>query len=82
MEACPCCHHITLPERKAYDICPVCFWEDDGNNDPDGDPGPNGSTTLRLARRNYVVHGVSDLEFKHLVRKPTANEMPSEGTAE
>lgn len=27
--ACPCCGCLTLDERCAYDICPVCFWEDD-----------------------------------------------------
>lgn len=26
---CPCCGCYTLDERGAYDICPVCFWEDD-----------------------------------------------------
>lgn len=26
---CPCCGCRTLDERGAYDICPVCFWEDD-----------------------------------------------------
>lgn len=26
---CPCCGYRTLNERGAYDICPVCFWEDD-----------------------------------------------------
>lgn len=27
--ACPCCGCLTLDERGGYDICPVCFWEDD-----------------------------------------------------
>ncbi len=27
--ACPCCGCLTLDERGEYDICPVCFWEDD-----------------------------------------------------
>lgn len=26
---CPCCGYLTLVERGGYDICPVCFWEDD-----------------------------------------------------
>lgn len=26
---CPCCGCRTLDERGVYDICPVCFWEDD-----------------------------------------------------
>ncbi len=27
--ACLCCGYLTLDERGGYDICPVCFWEDD-----------------------------------------------------
>ena len=26
---CFCCGHVTLDSRAGYDICPVCFWEDD-----------------------------------------------------
>jgi len=26
---CLCCGYRTLDERGEYDICPVCFWEDD-----------------------------------------------------
>lgn len=31
LEPCPCCGYMTLDRRGAYDICPVCFWEDDGS---------------------------------------------------
>jgi Cysteine-rich CPCC len=34
---CPCCGFITLTERSADEICPVCFWEDDGQDDHDAD---------------------------------------------
>lgn len=26
---CLCCGYRTLDERGAFDICPICFWEDD-----------------------------------------------------
>ena len=26
---CLCCGYQTLDTRGEYDICPVCFWEDD-----------------------------------------------------
>lgn len=27
---CLCCGCLTLDERSGFDICPVCYWEDDG----------------------------------------------------
>lgn len=39
--ACPCCGYKTLEEiydskeGTGYEICPYCFWEDDGTTDPD-----------------------------------------------
>lgn len=26
---CLCCGYVTLDSRAEFDICPVCFWEDD-----------------------------------------------------
>lgn len=26
---CPCCGHKTLREESVYEICSVCWWEDD-----------------------------------------------------
>lgn len=34
---CPCCGYYTLDERGGYDICPVCFWEDDAFLIPAGE---------------------------------------------
>jgi len=42
---CPCCGHRTLREPSAYEICPVCFWEDDGAS-PGEVSGPNGISLL------------------------------------
>lgn len=33
---CLCCGYRTLDSRGDYDICPVCFWEDDRYIDFDG----------------------------------------------
>jgi hypothetical protein len=44
MIACPCCGRATLTARGTYQICPVCFWEDDGQDTADADVmrgGPN-----------------------------------------
>ena len=32
METCPCCGYKTLNEKGGYDICPICFWEDESFN--------------------------------------------------
>jgi cysteine-rich CPCC protein len=37
---CPCCGYLTLPARGEYDICPVCFWEDDDPQEEFGQPAP------------------------------------------
>lgn len=52
MAACPCCGYQSLSERGQYEICKVCFWEDNGSNDPDCLSGPN-HMTLREARENF-----------------------------
>lgn len=54
--ACPCCGCPALGERGGYKICPVCFWEDDGQNNPNADlilGGPKGKLSLTQARRNF-----------------------------
>lgn len=58
--ACPCCGCATLHDRGGYDICPICKWEDDGQDDATADEswfGPNGGYTLTEARANYLEHG-------------------------
>ncbi|MEO1166524.1 MAG: CPCC family cysteine-rich protein [Chloroflexota bacterium] len=59
-EQCPCCDYMTLPERKMYIICRVCFWEDDGT-DIDTLDKPNwvNHMTLREARANFREFGAS-----------------------
>ncbi|MFD6332064.1 CPCC family cysteine-rich protein [Streptomyces niveus] len=53
---CPCCGFLTLGERSSFEICPVCFWEEDGQDDHDADRvrgGSNGRLSLTEARRNF-----------------------------
>jgi hypothetical protein len=54
---CPCCNYPTLPERGTYHICPLCFWEDDGQDEPYAEEvwgGPNGDYSLTEARNNFA----------------------------
>ena len=69
-EHCPCCDYISLPERGNYLICPVCFWEDDGQDidELDVGSGPNHGITLREGRKNFKEHGACEIEMvKHVV---------------
>jgi hypothetical protein len=75
---CPCCRFRTLYGRGGFEICPVCFWEDDGQDDHDAGEirgGPNGELSLTEARNNYKVFGSSDRKFLDSVRKPLADEI-------
>lgn len=56
---CPCCRFPTLRGSGTYEICPICWWEDDGQNDQDADivrGGPNSHYSLADARRNFADH--------------------------
>lgn len=74
---CPCCASLTLCGRGMFEICPVCFWEDDGQDEHDADiarGGPNRSLSLKAARQNYAGCGAADpTDLKH-VRTPTEGE--------
>ena len=77
--ACPCCAFVTLPMRGGYDICPVCFWEDDGQDEHDAGRvrgGPNGALSLAQARRNYAVFGATEQRLLPHVRSPLPEERP------
>jgi hypothetical protein len=74
---CPCCGFRTLGERGGFEMCPVCWWEDDGQDDADADVvrgGPNGDLSLTQARANYRQVGASDPTYVDKVRKPSAEE--------
>lgn len=74
---CPCCGCLTLDERGAYDICEVCYWEDDGQDDPNPDAtgGPNGYLSLTQARANYRAFGACEESMLVNVRPPHADEL-------
>jgi len=73
---CECCGYLTLPEQGDFEICPVCFWEDDGQDDLDADEisGSNGSLSLTAARENFRQYGACELRFVRSVRPPTEEE--------
>jgi hypothetical protein len=63
---CPCCYYVTLEERNNYEICSVCYWEDEGekwDQKLDLESGANHGITLREARRNFNEFGASDRKW-------------------
>lgn len=76
---CPCCGYLTLGERGGFEICDVCFWEDDGQDAHDADVirgGPNGPLSLTQARLNFARFGACSERHVVHVRPPTAEEHP------
>jgi hypothetical protein len=57
--ACPCCGYPTLRQRAQSELCLLCDWEDDGQDDTDAGElrgGPNGDLSLSEARENFADH--------------------------
>jgi hypothetical protein len=81
---CPCCGYLTLDARADYVICPVCFWEDDGQDDHDTDVvrgGPNGDLSLTQARDKFRQFGACAEKFLDKVRRPRPEELPGPAPA-
>jgi hypothetical protein len=74
-EPCPCCGYLTLCARSQYDICPGCFWEDDGDGAPDDFSMPN-AMTFSEGRLNFRRFGACDPMMINQVRKPLPHEIP------
>ena len=77
LSTCPCCGHRTLPDRPgAFELCPVCGWEDDGplsDTDPTRwDGGPNG-ISLAEGQRRFRRYG-SSTPTREWSRPPKADE--------
>jgi hypothetical protein len=75
--ACPCCGYATLDARGHYDICPICFWEDDGQDNEDADTnrgGPN-RVSLSRARLNFLSLGAAEHKDLAHVRPPSPSDL-------
>lgn len=76
---CKCCGYYTLvgtEEDIMWDICPVCFWENDVFRDnPEIYSGAN-HETLAQGRENYRKYSACDPRFVDSVRLPLLQELP------
>jgi hypothetical protein len=74
---CVCCGNFTMNSEKhgSYDICPICFWEDDivQYDDPNYAGGANEISLVR-ARENFIRIGSISEKHLSMVREPNAEE--------
>ncbi|WP_077703370.1 CPCC family cysteine-rich protein [Virgibacillus dokdonensis] len=75
---CPCCGYKTLNEEPPgnFQICEICFWEDDYTqfDDPDYEGDAN-APSLKQAQRNFILVGACEEEFVEHVRKPNEKDL-------
>ena len=72
-EACPCCGYDTLSKRSSEDICSICWWHDDGQDNSDADQvlgGPNANLSLMQGRLNFLKFGIAFPARKDLIAGP------------
>ena len=75
---CPCCKYKTLRGRGHFELCPICFWEDDGQDETEAEEvrgGPNGHLSLRRAQFNFFNFGAVEEGLRDKVRGPLADEL-------
>nr|WP_227467119.1 CPCC family cysteine-rich protein [Nocardioides lijunqiniae] len=73
---CACCGHVVFNEPPgSYEICPVCFWEDDAVQLrwPTYEGGANGPSLID-SQRAYATDGAMECRFTDIVRPPTEGE--------
>jgi hypothetical protein len=78
---CPCCGHLIFREPPgSYDICEICFWEDDlvMLRWPTVGGGAN-RVALVDAQRNYAEFGAGERANLVHVRPPTEDERVDPG---
>jgi hypothetical protein len=74
---CPCCGFKTLEAPAALALCPICWWEDDGQEDADAAEvrlTVNGDLSLQEARQHFALCGAAHPRFLPYVRKPQLTE--------
>lgn len=73
MIKCPVCGYLTI--SGMWDICPVCFWEYEGENKTEKS-GANHGLSITEARENFALFGACDAEMLKNVRPPFEHEVP------
>jgi hypothetical protein len=74
---CPCCKFKALRGRGMDEICKVCFWHDDGQDEHDAEVvrgGPNRKLSLRQVQKNFEQCGASNPQLAARARAPFPSE--------
>jgi hypothetical protein len=74
---CLCCGARTLKLPDSMELCPVCWWEDDGQDFEDAAEvrsTVNGELSLKQARQNYQLCGAAHPRFVRYVRPALPEE--------
>jgi hypothetical protein len=64
---CDCCKYDTILNHYDYEICSICYWEDDQY-------GGANKVTLHQAQKNFKEFGACEERFIRDVRKPNEND--------
>lgn len=70
---CPCCGYEVFSEGPgSYEICPICFWEDDAVQlEFAVNGGGANDASLIEAQRNFADFGASEEKVRRYVRPPS-----------
>jgi hypothetical protein len=72
MHPCPCCGYRTLSSLGDYELCPVCWWEDEGT-EPWEISGPNGQSLVE-AQHAFLTDERPYRQREGKVRAPRKKE--------
>jgi hypothetical protein len=72
LHPCPVCGYQQFSqEYGTYEICQICFWEDDWVQLGFPDSGGANRVTLIEGQKNFIHHGACQLDMKDAVRPPS-----------
>lgn len=67
---CFICGYRTLDARCDWDICPICFWEDDVWVENEDDSSPANGMTVSEAQARFIQIGAVSEDMVQHVRAP------------